>query len=229
MLALKYLPRCRHLTLLDLMEEGGMGLTKGVELYDYHRGMRLSTYARYWIKQAIGNAIKTRDRSIRLPAQRIEELGRISYFKNDYWKINERAPTIDEIQREFNTSQRSVERIENIPGEPISLSTPVGEDGDSALGDFLADEHYGNFVPALEGKELRERLEGQLRRLHFREEDVLRRRFGLTPDGREWSLEEIGQNYGVTRERIRQIEARALQELRHSSRAGYLEVFLSET
>lgn len=223
--ARRLLSSCQHHTLLDLVEEGAIGLMKAIDNYDYRRGTRFSTYASYWIRQSLTRSFQLREKTIYLPAQRHDEQRKIQRFKREYWTKHGKNPESDIIQRELKKSERSVSRIEKVPEEPISLFLQVGEDGMSSLGDFIADPHSKDFIQDLDRQELKKCLEEQLRGLRPQEEDILRRRFGLMGNGTEMTLQEVGDEYKLSRERIRQIEAEALRKLRHPSRCEKLEPF----
>ncbi len=211
----------RGMQFLDLIQEGNLGLIKAVEKYDYRKGFKFSTYATWWIRQAITRAIADQARTIRIPVHMVETINKLIRVSRQLLQENGREPTPEEIADEMNISVDKVREIIKIAQEPVSLETPIGEEEDSHLGDFIADDDTPAPAEAAAFTMLKEQLMGVLSTLTPREEKVLKLRFGLE-DGRARTLEEVGKYFNVTRERIRQIEAKALRKLRHPSRSRKL-------
>lgn len=215
----------RGMQFLDLIQEGNMGLMKAVEKFDYRRGFKFSTYATWWIRQAITRAIADQARTIRIPVHMVETINKLIRIQRQLLQDLGREPLLEEIGAEMDMPTEKVRNILKIAQEPVSLETPIGEEDDSHLGDFIEDQDATSPADHAAYEMMKKQLENVLDTLTDREENVLRLRFGLD-DGRTRTLEEVGKVFGVTRERIRQIEAKALRKLRHPSRSKQLKDFL---
>ncbi|MBI2901923.1 MAG: RNA polymerase sigma factor RpoD, partial [Planctomycetes bacterium] len=217
--------RNRGLSFLDLIQEGNTGLMKAVEKYEYRRGYKFSTYATWWIRQAITRAIADQARTIRIPVHMIETMTKLRNVSKKLAQRMGREPTLEEIANESNISLEETKRVLKIAKHPISLDRPIGEGDDSYFGDFIEDEGAESPVSAATHEMLKEKIESVLQTLSFREREIIKLRYGIGT-GYTYTLEEVGRIFKVTRERVRQIEAKAVKKLQHPIRSRRLEGFL---